>query len=256
MAIWCLQSRTYGWPWISLQYIEKDLLEVAHRMWMQAAVRVLSHPILCLVSISLITAQAALPHRNICSQDASAEMSLEGIELRLAEDSGPPLRGQGREGTPSLTLVLCCFSGIWRKNVVSDFMDCQNEARWQRIKCNTALLFLGSWLHFPWSKEPSPCFSPSHTHPPPLSALPMGSPKPCPKEGKRASFAFVGTANWKLLTSHASWLDFSPRVCLLFSPSDEIPVFCNWSDWFACLREASGWAAGLVKPGFLQICVC
>lgn len=81
--------------------MEKDLLEVAHRMWMQAAVRGLSRPILCLISIGMMdnAAQAALPHRNICSQDTSAEMSLEGIKLRLAEDFfRPSSEGPGKGG--------------------------------------------------------------------------------------------------------------------------------------------------------------
>lgn len=100
MAIWCLQRRTYGWPWISLKYTEKDLLEAAYSVWMQAAVHSLSCPIFCLDSISMMdnTARAALPHGNICSQDAPTEMSLEGIELRLAEASFRPSEGPGKGG--------------------------------------------------------------------------------------------------------------------------------------------------------------
>lgn len=98
---------------------------------------------------------------NICSLNAPAEMSLGGIALHFMRNlSFKPLLGPGREGMLGLTLVLCCFSGILRKNVVSDFVDCQNEARWWWIKCNAALLFLGLRLCFPLSKGALPAQQP------------------------------------------------------------------------------------------------
>lgn len=101
---------------------------------------------------------------NICSLNSPAEMSLGEIALHFMRNlSFKPSEGPGREGTLGLTLVLCCFSGILRKNVVSDFVDCQNEARWQWIKCNAVLLFLGSRLRFPLSE----------------GALPAQQPQPC-----------------------------------------------------------------------------
>lgn len=85
---------------------------------------------------------------------------------------GPRARG---EGTLGLTLVLCCFSGILWKNIVSDFVDCQNEARWQWIKCNAVLLFLGWRLRFPLSE----------------GALPAQQPQPCAPPATEGSFPWA-----------------------------------------------------------------
>ena len=71
-----------------------------------------------------------------------------------------------------LTPVLCCFAGILWKNVVSDFVDCQNEARWQWIKCNAALLFLGLRLRFRLSKRALPAQQPQ-PHVPPATERPF-----------------------------------------------------------------------------------
>lgn len=102
---------------------------------------------------------------------------------------------------PGLTLVPCYFSGIFWKNVVSDFVDCQNEARWQWIKCNAALLFLGSRLRFPLSKGALPTQHPQ-SHVPPATGHPFPqAPKNAALEGEeKGSFILVKIANWKLLT--------------------------------------------------------
>lgn len=139
-----------------------------------------------------------------------------------------------------LTLILCCFSGILGKNVVSDFVDCQNEARWQRIKCNTALLFLGSRLCFPWRKRALPTLQPQpHASPATACPFPWVPKNPALKGGKRASFILVRAASWKLLTEGFSCLGYSARACLPCSASNKTRVFCNWSDQFACLSEAA-----------------
>lgn len=167
----------------------------------------------------------------------------------------------GQEGMLDFTLVLCSFSGILRKNVVSDFVDCQNEARWQWIKFNAALLFLDSWLRFPVSngalpaQQPQPHMSPAPHAPSHPVPLPMGSWKCCPGGEERWSFILVKTANWKLLTWHFSCLEYSSRACLPHSWSDKTQIFCNCSNWFACWNEVTGWAAEPVKPGLLQIFV-
>lgn len=165
---------------------------------------------------------------NIWRQDTPAEMALEGP-------------GKEGEGTLGLTLFLCCFSGIWGKNVVSDFVDCQNEARWQWIKCNTDLLFLGSQLCFPWSKRALPTLQPQpHASLATTCPFPWVPKYPALKGGKRVSFILVRAANWKLLTEDFSCLGYSPRACLPCSPFNETRAFCNWSDQFACLSEAAG----------------
>jgi len=129
---------------------------------------------------------------NICSLNTPAEMSLGGIALRFMRNlSFKPSEGPRREGTPGLTLVLCCFSGILRKNVVSDFVDCQNEARWRWIKCNTALLFLGSQLCFPLEQGSPPlAAAPAPRAPGHRTPLPMGSQKCCPGVGWRGKASF------------------------------------------------------------------
>lgn len=133
-------------------------------------------------------------HRgNICSLNAPAELSLGGIALRFMRNlSFKPSEGLGREGMLGLTLVLCCFSGILRKNVVSDFVDCQNEARWQWIKCNAALLFLVRDCASPWAREPFPCSSPRPMCPSHRAPLPVGSQKCFPGGGERRSFIWWG----------------------------------------------------------------
>lgn len=70
------------------------------------------------------------------------------------------LRGAREGGDTGFDTGSVLFSGILRKNAVSDFVDCQNEARWQWIKCNAVLLFLGSRLRFPLSKGALPTQQP------------------------------------------------------------------------------------------------
>lgn len=172
MTIWFLLGKTGG-PGSPLvrsraeQTCRLDrLFQVIPHQWIDTTARGLSCflflipfplPVSINMTNSAVLCKLFCNSGNICSLNTPAEMSHGGIALHFMRNpSFKPSEGPGREGMLGLTLVLRCFSGILQKNVLSDFVDCQNEARWQWIKCNAALLFLGSQLCFPWSKRALP----------------------------------------------------------------------------------------------------